>query len=175
MKGGHRILYTDCTQVLIQDPCTFGLPAMLTIAQISILRCLTCTVTMRLRILVGPARSLQKTYINLENNEPGELGILCCKSMKTTPRRPGFETKNHPGRAPKDHINTRIYKPWFLVSPLYWALEPESEILLFMCSFGPLYGVAVSGHGKSCLPCQGGNWTRPSSSCSMTAPQISLP
>ena len=27
----------------------------------------------------------------------------------------------------------------FLVSCLYWALEPEGEILMFMWSFGPLY------------------------------------
>ena len=30
------------------------------------------------------------------------------------------------------------YKTVFLVSPLYWALKPEREILMFMWSFGPL-------------------------------------
>ena len=32
-----------------------------------------------------------------------------------------------------------------LVSPLYWALEPECEILLFMWSFGPLCHVVKGG------------------------------
>ena len=35
-------------------------------------------------------------------------------------------------RAPKDHTSIRIlhYKPYFLVSPVYWALEPECQIIM---------------------------------------------
>ena len=44
------------------------------------------------------------------------------------------------GRAPKDHINIRIHQTWFLVSPLFWSLEPECKILMFLWSFGPLVG-----------------------------------
>ena len=41
-------------------------------------------------------------------------------------------------RTPKDHINTRILHNIVSGIPLYWALEPAREILMFMWSFRPL-------------------------------------
>ena len=41
--------------------------------------------------------------------------------------------------AQKDHINIRILPTMISGIPLYWALEPECEILMFMWSFGPLH------------------------------------
>ena len=49
-------------------------------------------------------------------------------------------------------IEYMVYRRWYiqdkdatktcmLVSPLYWALEPESEILVFLCSVGRLLQV----------------------------------
>ena len=37
--------------------------------------------------------------------------------------------------APKDHVNIRILQSAIFGIPLYWALEPEGEILVFMWSF----------------------------------------
>ena len=41
-------------------------------------------------------------------------------------------------RAPKDHINIRILQHMISVSPIYCALEPGCQILVFMWSFGSL-------------------------------------
>ena len=35
----------------------------------------------------------------------------------------------------KDRINIRILQNSILVTPIYWALEPECKILMFMWSF----------------------------------------
>ena len=43
--------------------------------------------------------------------------------------------------AQKDHINIRIIHAMISGIPLYWALEPECQILMFMWSFGPLFTV----------------------------------
>ena len=49
--------------------------------------------------------------------------------------RRGLEPSKH--RGPKDHVNIRIPQtPGFLVSPSYWALEPEFRSLVFVWSVG---------------------------------------
>ena len=50
-------------------------------------------------------------------------------------------------RAPKDHINRGILQDLFLVSPFYWALESECEILMFMWYFRPLVSGLPSAVG----------------------------
>ena len=42
-----------------------------------------------------------------------------------------------------DDINTRIYKPWFLESPLSWVLQPECRILLFTTSLSIAYSHVI--------------------------------
>ena len=42
-------------------------------------------------------------------------------------------------RGPEDQIHTTIiYKPWFLESPLHWALHLGGRIFVSLWSFGPL-------------------------------------
>ena len=49
-------------------------------------------------------------------------------------------------RAPTDHINTGSHKKqYFLAIPLYWALEPGCDILLFVRSLGAGHPLRADG------------------------------
>ena len=52
-------------------------------------------------------------------------------------------------RAPKDHINIKILPTMVSGIPLYWALEPECKILVFMRSFWPLV-LAIPRNFSAC-------------------------
>ena len=45
--------------------------------------------------------------------------------------------------APKDHLNIRILQSMVTGSPLYWALESECEVLVFMWPLGPLQSTCL--------------------------------
>ena len=114
--------------------------------------------------------------------EPPKPGVPTQGVQLGTPRSEPAKRHSTDSRAPADHINKRIlprdpcsivwysivwyniveteasYQPWCLVSPLYWALEPECQILLFMWSFGPLTkedpgSLELSGHSRSECSC----------------------
>ena len=69
----------------------------------------------------------------------GDLKISMVISMILCETKEAGENKAHICIAPQKTTSTLgSYKTWLLVSPLYWALEPECQMLMFMWSFGPL-------------------------------------
>ena len=60
---------------------------------------------------------------------------------------PGFKAQRALNRSPKDHINMRILQAMVSGIPLYGALKPECEILMFTWSLGALLKVKENPQG----------------------------